>query len=112
MDLLQEFFSDNDYRVAGKKELYLQNVLYVVFNMIGFYVHVERCISRMDMILQTPDYIYVIEFKIDKSADEALQQIEDKGYARPFASDSRRLIKIGVNFSNKTRGIQEWKIVG
>ncbi len=113
MDLLQEFFSDNDYRVAGKKELYFQNVLYVVFKMIGFYVQVERCISRsrMDMILQTSDYIYIIEFKIDKSADEALQQIDDKGYAGPFASDPRRLIKIGVNFSSTTRDIQEWKIV-
>ena len=113
MELLEEFFIDNDYRVVGKKELYFQNVLYVVFKMIGFYVQVERCLSRsrMDMILQTTDYIYIIEFKIDKSADEALQQIEEKLYARPFASDPRQLFKIGVNFSSATRDIQDWKVV-
>ena len=61
-------------------------------------------------MLQTKDYIYIIELKIDNTADAALQQIEDKGYAKPFAVDSRKIVKIGVSFSREHRCIDEWKI--
>jgi hypothetical protein len=61
--------------------------------------------------LKTEDYIYVMELKLDGSADEALKQIDDKGYAEPFAKDGRTLYKIGVNFSSETRGIKEWKSI-
>ena len=66
----------------------------------------------MDMVVKTALYIYIIEFKIDKSADAALQQIQEKGYHLPFVTDSRPTILIGVNFSSETRGISEWKKVG
>ena len=81
--------------------------------MLGFYVDVERHTSdgRMDMLMQTKDYIYILEFKMDRSADEALAQIEEKQYAKPFETDSRKLYKIGVNFSTATRRIDDWKIV-
>ena len=113
MRRLETLFADNDYRVQGNQELYFQNVLYVFFKLLGFYVEVERPTSdgRMDMIVKTDDYIYIFEFKLDKSADEALQQIEDKGYALPYATDQRRLYKIGVNFSSERRCIGDWKIV-
>jgi hypothetical protein len=65
----------------------------------------------MDMVVQTADYIYLFEFKLDKSADEALAQIEEKQYALPFANDSHKLYKIGVNFSSETRRIENWKVV-
>jgi hypothetical protein len=68
--------------------------------------------GRIDVVMQTPDYVYVLELKINQSAEAALQQIEDKGYARPFASDPRRLFKIGVNFSTDTKLIDDWKVVG
>ena len=79
---------------------------------MGFYVQMERHTSkgRMDVTLQTKDYIYILELKVDKSAEEALQQIEDKQYAAPFASDPRKLFKMGVCFSSEERGITEWKI--
>jgi hypothetical protein len=64
----------------------------------------------MDMVIQTSDYVYILEFKLDKSADEALQQIEDRQYAKPFEHDGRIIYKIGVNFSTKTRRIDGWKI--
>ena len=77
----------------------------------GFYTEVERETSngRMDMTVQTKDYIYIFEFKLDGSADEALKQIDDRGYAKPFALDKRKLIKVGVNFSLEKRCIEEWK---
>ena len=113
MQRLQSMFADTDYKIVGKMELYFQNAMYLVFKMMGFYTDVERTTSngRIDVVLQTKDYIYVMELKLDGSADEALRQIEEKGYALPFAKDSRKLYKIGVNFSSETRGIVEWKIV-
>ena len=110
---LDSMFADQHYQIAGDAELYFHNVVYVVFKMLGFYVDVERHTSdgRMDMLVQTKDYIYIFEFKIDKSADEALAQIEEKQYAKPFETDSRKLYKIGVNFSSATRRIEGWKMV-
>lgn len=63
------------------------------------------------MTIKTKDYIYIFEFKLDGSADDALRQIDEKGYAKPFALDPRKLIKVGINFSLKKRCIEEWKIV-
>ena len=112
MTRLQGMFADISYQVVGDAELYFQNVLYVLFKLLGFYVDVERNTShgRMDMVIQTQDYIYLIECKLDRSAQEALQQIEDKGYALPFVKDSRQLFKIGVNFSTQTRCIDGYEI--
>lgn len=62
------------------------------------------------MIVQTKDYIYIFEFKLDKTAEEALRQIEEKGYACPFASDQRTLYKIGVNFSSAKRCVDDWQV--
>ena len=89
-----------------------QNTMYVMCKLMGQYVQVERHTSagRMDIVVQTEKYIYVMELKMDSSADEALQQIEAKGYAKPFAADSRKLFRIGVNFSSTTRRIEEWKM--
>jgi hypothetical protein len=61
-------------------------------------------------VLQTNDYTYVMEFKLDGTAEEALAQINDKNYALPFAADNRKLIKVGVNFSSTTRNIDRWLI--
>ena len=113
MSRLDTMFADQNYQIAGDAELYFHNVVYVVFKMLGFYVDVERHTSdgRMDMLMQTKDYIYILEFKMDKSADEALAQIEEKQYAKPFEQDCRKLYKIGVNFSTATRRIESWKII-
>ena len=109
---LQTMLSDSSYQISGDAELYFQNATFVIFKMMGFYVDVERPTSdgRMDMIIKTNNYIYIVEFKLDGSAHEALQQIEDKQYARPFAFDTRKLFKIGINFSTKTRCIEEYEI--
>ena len=109
---LTTFFASNSYQVAGNAELYFQNALYLVFKIMGFYTQVELPTSdgRMDVVIQTSDYIYIIECKLDGSAEEALQQIEVKNYAAPFAMDKRTIIKLGINFSSKTRGVESWKV--
>ncbi len=109
---LQTVLASNDYRVAGDKELYFQNTLKLIFWMLGFKVDVERATSngRIDVTIKTKDYIYVLELKLDGTAEDALQQIKDKQYARPFQMDSRKLYMIGVNFSSATRTIEKWLI--
>ena len=112
MRRLENFFANGDYQVMGNLEMYFQNTLYVFFRLMGFYVDVERHTSdgRMDIVMQTPEYVYILELKMDKTADEALAQIESKGYAKPFDGDGRKLFKIGTNFSTATRRIDDWKI--
>ena len=109
---LQSFFSDTTYELVRQQELHYSNVLYIVFKLMGFYTQVEYHTSngRIDLVLQTPDYIYVMEFKLSGTAEEALQQINDKGYALPFAKDPRTLYKIGVSFSPETRNIDRWLV--
>ncbi len=107
---LQSFFADTPYELIRDLELHYQNVLFIVFKLVGFYVKAEYHTSqgRIDLVLQTDRYIYVMEFKLQGSAEEALLQIEEKGYALPFANDTRQLFKIGVNFSAATRNIESW----
>ena len=107
---LQSFFADTPYELIRDLEVHYQNVLFIVFRFVGFYVKAEYHTSegRVDLVLQTDRYIYVMEFKLEGSAEEALQQIEAKHYARPFEADSRQLFKIGINFDNNTRNIERW----
>lgn len=109
---LQSFFADTPYELARDLELHYQNVLFIVFKLLGFYVQVEYHTSRgrIDLVLKTADYIYVMEFKLEGTAEEALQQIEDKHYALPFATDQRRVYKVGVNFSKDKRNIEKWLV--
>ncbi len=112
MQRVERFFDGGDYQVAGKAELYFQNTLWALFKLLGLYVDVERHTTdgRMDILVQTKDYVYILELKIDQSADAALQQIEDKQYAKPFEGDGRTIYKIGVNFSSESRRMTEWKL--
>lgn len=115
---LQSFFADTPYEmIAGQKperdtELHYQNVLFIVFRLVGLYTKVEYHTSngRIDLVLQTDRYIYIMEFKLNGTAEEALRQIDEKQYALPFANDERKLFKIGVNFSSETRNIEKWMV--
>lgn len=112
MKRLQSFFADCPYELARDLERHYQNVLFIVFKLLGFYTQTEYHTSegRIDLVVQTTDYIYLMEFKLEGTAEEALRQINEKHYALPFASDPRKLFKIGVNFSNAIRGIEKWLI--
>ena len=113
---LKSLFASLPYGTKQSDEITeqnFQNVIYLVFMLIGQFVEVERHYSqgRADCIVQNEDYVYIFEFKRDKSAKEALNQIEEAGYATPFLSDKRKLIKIGANFSSTDRALNEWLIV-
>lgn len=112
MQRLKAFMADNDYQVQGKAELYMQNTMYVFLKLLGQRVEVERHTAngRIDILIQTDRFVYIIELKRDKDPGNALDQIETKGYEWPFQADSRKLFRIGVSFSTKTRRIEEWKV--
>ena len=107
---LRSFLADSPYELARDLELHYQNVLFILFKLLGLYVNVEYHTSqgRIDMVVQTERYVYVMEFKLDGTAEEALRQIEEKQYALPFTADRRKLFRIGVNFSEKARNIEKW----
>ena len=109
---LQSFFADTPYELVRDLELHYQNVLFIVFKLVGFYTEAEYHTSegRIDLVLKTSDYIYVMEFKLEGTAEEALRQINEKHYAQPFEADPRRLFKMGVNFSNRMRNIERWVV--
>ena len=113
MRTLEALFANTTYQIQGDSEKNFQYAMYIIMELIGEYVQAERATSngRIDLLLQTKDYIYIIEVKIDNTADAALQQIEKKGYAKPFVNDSRKIFKIGVSFSTANRRIEDWKVI-
>ena len=99
---------------TAERERYFQYTFYLIMRLVSVYtVYVEKVQSqgRVDCIVETPEYVYIFEFKLDGTASDALRQIEEKGYAREYASDSRKLYRIGAVFSSETGTIGEWKAV-
>lgn len=113
MTILEGLFANTTYQIQGDSEKNFHYAMYIIMELLGEYVQAERATSngRIDLTLQTKDYIYIVELKIDNTADAALQQIEEKGYAKPFVNDPRKLFKIGVSFSTQNRRIEKWKII-
>ena len=112
MDRFAAFLSGNDYEIHGDLELYFQNTMYVMFRMMGLYVRSEYHTSngRVDIVLDTDRYVYVIELKRDSSPESALRQIEEKGYAKPFLASGKEILRLGINFSSQIRTIDGWKM--
>lgn len=102
---LDIFLSGVPYEMHMEDENNLQNALYILLTLIGTETDAEVHTSdgRIDLLITTPQFIYIIELKFDQSAEQAMDQIESKQYALPYANDSRRIFKIGLNFSSATR---------
>ena len=119
---MKSLFASAPYdSVKGDKENHFQNMMWVVFKMMGFYSQTEYHTSdgRIDLLVETPQYRYIMEFKLDGTAEEALQQIKDKNYQLQFFGDAlahsggqgeSKTFIIGVNFSKETRTIDRWVI--
>ena len=109
---LRAYFAGIPYDLKMDNENNFHNAFYILVTLIGLDAEAEAHTSdgRIDLLIETPDYVYVIELKYDASAEEALRQIEEKEYALRFEADGRKVFKIGVSFSSETRRIEEWKI--
>ena len=109
---LKSFFADFSYELSEDKERYYQVVFYLVFKLMGEFTEAEvrSARGRADAVVKTPKYIYVFEFKLNGTAEQALQQIDDKGYLIPYLADGREIVKVGVEFCAETRNISRWLV--
>ena len=107
---LKAYLASISNRLSNKNERDFQTVFYLIFNLMGAFIKVEEdsAIGRADAVVHTPDAVYVFELKYDGSAEEAIRQIDDKGYLIPYSADGKRLYKIGVNYDSQQRTIGEW----
>ena len=110
--VLNTYLSSIDYVMRKDKEYHFQYTLYLLFSLVSTYaVRVEQHNSqgRADLIVETKKHVYIFEFKLNGSAREALQQIDDRGYATPYGLDPRPIHKIGISFSKKIGIIDQWR---
>ncbi len=116
---LTSFLASIPYSMRRKeneheRERYFHYTFYLIMRLLSTYmIYTEKQLSqgRADCIIEAEKYVYIFEFKLDGTADEALQQIEDRGYALSYANDNRMLYKIGCSFSSETGTIEEWECV-
>ncbi len=114
MKELDAYFARIPYDLKMENENNFQNAVYILLTLIGIdsKVGMHTSDGRIDLLIETPKLIYIIEFKYDSTPAAALEQINEKEYARKFTTDSRKITKIGVNFSSEKRRIEGWKIEG
>jgi hypothetical protein len=112
MERTKAFFASIPYDLNNKTEKDFQTNFYIIFRLMGQRVdtEVKSAIGRADVVLKTRTHIYVFEFKVDGTPEQALEQINSKNYAIPYVSDGRKVVKIGVNFDSATRTIGDWKV--
>ena len=113
MERLKVFFAGIPYELSNGTERHYQAVFYIVFTLMGQFVETEvrSARGRADAVVKTGDYIYVFEFKLNGSAEEALKQIDEKGYLIPYALEGRKLLKVGVNFSKEMRNVDKYIVI-
>lgn len=112
---LQALFSGYNYEQIdlGHLELHYRNVIYLMMKLMGFYTRAEMqtAAGRIDLMVETPRYLYLFEFKLNRSAGEAMDQINSRDYLLPFQADGRKIIKVGANFDDNIRSISSPWIV-
>lgn len=104
---LEAFFADIPYELNDQTERHYQVVFYLVFKLMGQFTEAEvrSARGRADAVVKTPKYIYVFEFKLKGTAEQAMKQIDEKGYLIPYQKDNRKLVKIGVEFNHESRNL-------
>lgn len=110
---MRSLFAGYPYDLIKDNENHYQNVVYLTLKLMSVYlVDAEYRTSdgRIDLLVKTDKYVYVMEFKYEGSAQDAMDQIESKDYVLPFESDDKVIVKVGVNFNKETRNISEWII--
>lgn len=96
-----------------EKEAYYHSVVFLVFQYLGQFIEAEVNTSdgRIDAVVQTDTHIYVLEFKLDESADKAIEQIQTKAYLEKYKNQDQQLVGLGINFSSKSKNVSDWKMI-
>ena len=112
LEHMRTYMATIPYDLENHTEKHFQTIFYLMFSFLNIYIRTEvkSAIGRADAVMHMPDTIYVFELKVDKSADEALAQIDSKGYMLPYRTEGKRLVKVGISFDSSQRTIAEWKI--
>ncbi len=112
LEHMRTYMATIPYDLENHTEKHYQTIFYLMFSFLNIYIRTEvkSAIGRADAVMHMPDTIYVMELKVDKSADEALRQIDEKGYMLPYHAEGKRLVKVGISFDSRQRTISEWKI--
>ena len=112
LEHMRTYMATIPYDLENHSEKHYQTIFYLMFSFLNIYIRTEvkSAIGRADAVMYMPDTIYVFELKVDKSAEEALAQIDEKGYMLPYHAEGKRLIKIGISFDSTQRTISDWKI--
>ena len=109
---LKIFYDKFPYTIINNNERHYQAVMFTILTMLGADVQVEYATTdgRIDLVLKTEQHIYIFELKYKKDANMAMKQMEQKDYAKVFADDGRKVVKVGLNFSEDQRSIEDWEI--
>mgnify|MGYP004670916507 CR=1 FL=1 len=112
LEHMRTYMATIPYDLENHSEKHYLTIFYLMFSFLNIYIRTEvkSAIGRADAVMHMPDTIYVFELKVDKSAEEALAQIDEKGYMLPYHSEGKRLVKIGISFDSTQRTIRDWKI--
>lgn len=113
MQQLHSLFARTPYQIQGDSEKDFQYAMFIIVQLLGIDIQAEYQTSngRIDLLIRTEKFIYIIEIKLGGTVDEALKQINEKDYAAPFATDNHQIFKIGVNFDKATRRLTHWTVV-
>ena len=114
MQLLRSFFSSIPYDAEKQDEAHYKTIFYLIFRLAAaFEVRTEErsAAGRCDALVETKDAVYVFEFKLTGSAQEALAQIDDRGYMIPYEAGGKKLYKIGACFDEELKTLKEWLVV-
>ena len=103
----------NEWEDRSERESFYKLLLYMAFSMLNATVdtEVKSILGRADVVIKTKNDIYVLELKVDDSVDNALSQIDSKGYAIPYEADGRKVTKCGVTISSEARNITHWRVM-
>ncbi|MBD5329472.1 MAG: AAA family ATPase [Bacteroides sp.] len=112
MQSMDSLLAGVPYSEKGSAESHFQNAIYLLFTLLGFFAHIEQRTSdgRIDLTVETHDKVYIFEFKIDSSAQTAINQIKEKKYWLPYLTSNKEIFLIGADFSTKTRHLSNWII--
>jgi hypothetical protein len=112
MERLRALYANIPYELSDQTERHYQLVFTLVFTLMGQRVRAEvySAIGRADAVVWTRDTVYVFEFKLNGTAEQALRQIDERGYAIPYEAGDRKVVKVGAAFDKATRNIERWVV--
>ena len=109
-EIMKIFFATIPYTIQLKAEKYYQSIFYLIFILMGFQIQVEVTTNRgrIDAVVELKDSVYLFEFKLNGTKEQALEQIKRNDYAQKYQGTTKQVIFVGVEFDKVTRNVGNW----